>query len=79
MIPLVQLHERAAESGWIDLPSVFGLGKIWILILISVFGSLQLFFTGLLGEYIMSVNARVMRRPPVIEEARMNFDKAPGK
>lgn len=37
-------------------------------------GSVQLFFLGLLGEYILSINARVMHRPLVIEEKRMNFD-----
>jgi glycosyltransferase involved in cell wall biosynthesis len=37
-------------------------------------GSLQLFFIGMLGEYIMSVNVRVMKRPLVIEERRINFE-----
>jgi glycosyltransferase involved in cell wall biosynthesis len=36
-------------------------------------GSVQLFFIGLLGEYIMSINVRVMKRPLVIEERRINF------
>lgn len=47
-------------------------------ILIGVFflGGLQLFFTGLLGEYIMSMNTRVIHRPLVIEEERLNFDEA---
>lgn len=36
-------------------------------------GSIQLFFIGLLGEYIMNINARVMKRPLVIEEERINF------
>ena len=37
-------------------------------------GSVQLFFLGLLGEYILSINARVTHRPLVIEERRINFD-----
>jgi len=37
-------------------------------------GGLQLFFTGFLGEYVMSMNTRVMKRPLVIEEERINFD-----
>lgn len=37
------------------------------------FNSIQLFFIGFLGEYIMSINARVMNRPIVIEEERVNF------
>ena len=35
----------------------------------------QLFFIGFLGEYIMSINQRVMKRPLVIEEERLNFDQ----
>lgn len=36
-------------------------------------GSIQLFFIGLLGEYILNINTRVMKRPLVIEEKRINF------
>ena len=36
-------------------------------------GSIQLFFIGLLGEYILNINARVMHRPLVVEEKRINF------
>ena len=36
-------------------------------------GSIQLFFLGLLGEYVLSINARVMKRPLVVEEKRINF------
>ncbi len=46
-------------------------------LVIGVFflGGLQLFFIGFLGEYIMSINQRIMNRPLVIEEERVNFDK----
>ena len=37
-------------------------------------GAVQLVFLGLLGEYILSINARTMKRPLVIEEERINFD-----
>ena len=37
-----------------------------------------LIFLGLLGEYILSINARVMNRPLVIEEERINFEQASG-
>ena len=40
-------------------------------------GSVQLFFIGFLGEYIMSINQRVMKRPLVIEAERLNFDEKP--
>ena len=38
-------------------------------------GAIQLFFIGFLGEYILNINTRVMNRPLVIEEKRINFDK----
>ena len=45
------------------------------IILTTVFvGGLVLFFLGFIGEYIMSMNARIMNRPLVIEEERINFD-----
>lgn len=36
-------------------------------------GSVQLFFLGFLGEYIMSINQRIMNRPLVVEEEMINF------
>ncbi|MDL2324197.1 glycosyltransferase family 2 protein [Ruminococcaceae bacterium OttesenSCG-928-A16] len=39
------------------------------------FGSIQLIFIGLLGEYVLNINARVINRPLVIEEKRLNFNK----
>lgn len=42
---------------------------------IFVLGSLQLFFIGLLGEYILNINTRVIHRPLVVEEKRINFDE----
>lgn len=50
-------------------------GTAPILIGILLFGSIQLFFIGLLGEYIMNINNRVIHRPLVIEEERINFEK----
>lgn len=38
-------------------------------------GGVQLVFIGLLGEYVMAINTRVMNRPLVVEEERLNFDK----
>ena len=45
-----------------------------ILIGMFVAFSVQLFFLGLLGEYIAVIHTRVMRRPLVIERERINFD-----
>ena len=52
----------------------FSAGTIPILISVLSLGALQLFFIGFLGEYIMSINNRIMDRPLVIEEERLNFD-----
>ena len=41
---------------------------------IFLLGSVQLFFIGLLGEYILNINTRVIHRPLVVEEKRLNFD-----
>lgn len=51
----------------------FVAGTIPILLAVCVLGSVQLFFIGLIGEYILSINRRVMKRPLVVEEERINF------
>ncbi len=53
----------------------FAAGTAPILIGVFLFGAIQLFFIGLLGEYIMGINTRVMNRPLVIEDKRLNFDE----
>ena len=52
----------------------FQAGMAPILIGMCFLGALQLFFIGLLGEYILSMNERVMNRPLVVEEERINFE-----
>ena len=51
----------------------FPMGTAPMLIGTFFIGSIQLFFIGLLGEYILNINARVMHRPLVVEERRINF------
>ena len=51
----------------------FSAGSAPIVLGIYVIGSLQLFFIGLLGEYILNINSRVINRPIVVEEERLNF------
>lgn len=51
----------------------FPLGMAPLIIGVFFLGSLQLFFIGFLGEYIMSMNKRIMNRPLVIEEERINW------
>jgi len=38
-------------------------------------GGLQLASLGFIGEYILSMNQRIMRKPLVIEEERINFEE----
>ena len=52
----------------------FQAGYAPMIIGIYVLGSLQLFFIGLLGEYILNINSRVIHRPLVVEEKRINFE-----
>ncbi len=54
----------------------FVAGTVPILLAVCIFGSAQLFFLGLLGEYVISMNKRIMNRPLVIEEERLNFEES---
>ncbi|MBS4827845.1 MAG: glycosyltransferase family 2 protein [Firmicutes bacterium] len=51
----------------------FVAGMAPVLIGMFFLGALQLFFIGFIGEYILSINQRVMNRPLVVEEERINF------
>ena len=57
----------------------FSAGIAHMLIGIFFLGALQLFFIGFLGEYVLSINTRVLDRPLVVEEERLNFEKGEGK
>lgn len=67
---LIGLGYLIAKLIWWDK---FPLGTIPMLLGIFFTGSIQLFFIGLLGEYVLNINTRVMKRPLVIEERRINF------
>ena len=56
----------------------FDAGQAPLIIIVSLMGSLLLSFMGLLGEYIAAINMRVMKRPLVVEEERLNFDAGEG-
>jgi glycosyltransferase involved in cell wall biosynthesis len=38
------------------------------------FGAVQLFFIGIIGEYIGSIHTQALKRPMVIEKERINFE-----
>jgi glycosyltransferase involved in cell wall biosynthesis len=50
------------------------MGTAPLLIGIYFFGAVQLFFIGILGEYIGSIHTQVHKRPMVVEKERINFD-----
>lgn len=52
----------------------FSAGLAPLVIGLFFFNAVQLLFIGFVGEYVMSINTRVMNRPLVIEEERINFD-----
>ena len=53
--------------------SNFNAGQAPILIGMFFLGAVQLVFLGVIGEYILSMNQRIMNRPLVVEEERINF------
>ncbi len=52
----------------------FQLGAAPIVIGLFFIGSVQLFFLGIVGEYIGAIYTQVMKRPLVIEKERINFE-----
>lgn len=54
----------------------FTFGTAPLIIGIFFFSSVQLFFIGILGEYIGSIHTQVLKRPLVIERERVNFHTA---
>jgi glycosyltransferase involved in cell wall biosynthesis len=53
----------------------FDLGLAPLVIGVYLIGAVQLFFIGILGEYIGSIHTQVYHRPLVIEKERINFDR----
>lgn len=51
----------------------FSAGIAPLVIGVFFLGAMQLFFTGLLGEYVLSINTRVLDRPLVVVEEKLNF------
>ncbi|OGT08831.1 MAG: dolichol monophosphate mannose synthase [Gammaproteobacteria bacterium GWE2_37_16] len=52
----------------------FSFGVAPILIGLFFFSSVQLFFIGIVGEYVAATHTQVLKRPLVIEKCRINFD-----
>jgi len=54
--------------------TLFLTGTAAIILTLLFCTGLVLFFIGFLGEYIMNMNIRLMNRPLVVEEERLNFE-----
>jgi glycosyltransferase involved in cell wall biosynthesis len=54
--------------------SYFPFGIAAIIVGLFFMSSVQLFFIGILGEYIGLINKRILKRPLVVERERVNFD-----
>ena len=57
----------------------FQAGNVPMILGVYILGSIQLFFLGLIGEYILNINTRVIHRPIVVEEKRINFEEKGSK
>ena len=58
---------------WYNLP----IGVAPVIIGLFCVASVQLFFLGVLGEYVGSIYTQVRNRPLVVEQERINFDDHP--
>ena len=52
----------------------FSVGIAPMVISVFFFSSVQLFFIGIIGEYIGAVYTQILKRPLVVEKERVNFD-----
>lgn len=52
----------------------FSLGTAPVIIGLFFFSAIQLFFIGIIGEYIGTIHTQVQNRPHVVEKERINFD-----
>lgn len=59
--------------------SSFSVGIAPLVIGLFVFASVQLFFLGIVGEYVGAIHTQVLKRPLVIEKERVNFETGPGQ
>jgi glycosyltransferase involved in cell wall biosynthesis len=61
------LYQRLAEPGILTL-----------IVAMFFFGGVQLFFMGMIGEYVLAIYGQVREKPVVFERERVNFDGPPG-
>lgn len=51
----------------------FNVGQAPLVIGLFFFASVQLFFIGIVGEYVGAIYTRVNKKPVVVEKERINF------
>jgi len=68
---LVAIGYLIAKLVWWD---TFSLGTAPLIIGLFFFSSVQLFFIGIIGEYIGSIHTQILKRPLVVEKERVNCD-----
>lgn len=52
-------------------------GIMTLIVAIFFFGGVQLFFMGMIGEYVLAIYGQVRDKPVVFERERVNFDAVP--
>jgi polyisoprenyl-phosphate glycosyltransferase len=52
-------------------------GVMTLIVAFFFFGGVQLFFLGVIGEYILAIYGQVRERPVVFERERINFETRP--
>ena len=72
LVAVVGFSYLLAKLIWWD---TFQLGLAPLVVGMFFFFAVQLFFIGLIGEYLGAVWTQVKNKPLVIEEERINFDK----
>lgn len=57
-------------------PATFPSGTASVMVGVFFLGAIQLFFIGILGEYILSINEKISRKPRVVVEEKINIKEA---
>ncbi|MDC7784334.1 glycosyltransferase family 2 protein [Rhodoplanes sp. TEM] len=52
-------------------------GIMTLIVALFFFGGVQLFFMGVIGEYVLAIYGQVREKPVVFERERINFEAAP--
>jgi hypothetical protein len=60
------LYQKLAEPGILTL-----------IVAMFFFGGVQLFFMGMIGEYVLAIYGQVREKPVVFERERVNFAPPP--